>query len=282
MIVLCFLICGRFSTSTFWQTWLSLVSPQYFEILIHVSNIDSCIEQQKIEKWCNINNGTIIPSIATSWSDPSVLQAEFLLFNCALSIKKNVSHFWLISEKTLPLIHPQLLIDHCNAQWKNKTLIEMYDYNRNTSPKEVLSYLYDYKMDTWWASQFLLLKRDHFLLIRHHWEHYFNEFKTLPWSYYSQQDVHLPMEEWIIPTLLVHFVGLKYIINTPVVIAKFTNDCVRADEYNMEETLKHLPMWLKRANTLTIPSGLGVRKCFDNEEVLSFLKTTNWGFQYRR
>jgi hypothetical protein len=224
MICCCFLICGHFYAMTVWSQWLAKCRARFPEravgVVVHASN---CTESDYagVRSWCHQWSGSLVETIPTAWGSINIVKAEGLLFDTAKDKYPSASHFWLVSEKTVPIVSPERLFDTIASGWRLKTLytplkkvpmhtdITQYISDRNWTPKA--------------GGQFLLLNANHWSLVRDDFLRWWPFIETVIWETYIEGGGYTP-DEVIIQTLLYNLCPRKELHQHVVVADKFTTD----------------------------------------------------------
>ena len=101
------------------------VDVKYVKGFLHYSNT-SPEEEQEIISFSNETNSDLVESIQTEWGTSSLLKAEVILYDAAAQID-SITHFWLVSEKTAPIVSVPYLIKYTKDILMSKTQIAPID-----------------------------------------------------------------------------------------------------------------------------------------------------------
>ena len=207
-IAICFLISQRFETLSVWSHWMQDPRIKGF---IHYSNC-AHKEVQEIETFAKETNSTIVsPLIETSWGTTSLTRAECILYDAAFRSKlsPNITHVWLVSEKTVPVISADDLVTYKNTTLHNKSqLAFIEDPNQsdllytNEFLEKIEKIDSDMKIqNVIFGNQFKFLCKNHWQLIRDNVHKVLNTMNPkINWSEKNQRMMH--PDEFVIPTFL--------------------------------------------------------------------------------
>ncbi len=198
-IGVCFLISNRFETLPLWSKWMQSNDVKGF---IHYSNTSS-EEKEEIISFSKSTNSDIVNSIPTKWGTSSLLKAEAILYDAAAKID-SIAYFWLVSEKTAPIVSVPYLMSYTSDILRSKTQIapiddpNQYNYElyKIVSPKIAVNQLK-------FANQFKYINAAHWQRIRNYVNEMVNMIPDdLHWSKDNEKMMH--PDEFVIPTYLVH------------------------------------------------------------------------------
>lgn len=201
-IAVCFLISNRFETLPLWLRWMKSVDAKYVKGFLHYSNT-SYEEEQEIKSFSNETNSDLVDSIQTEWGTSSLVKAEAILYDAAAQID-SITHFWLVSEKTAPIVSVSYLIKYTNEILIGKTQIAPIDDSKQYEYElyDTISKKIDVK-NLRFANQFKYIHAVHWKQIR---KDVFGMIsiidEKLHWSKENENMMH--PDEFVIPTFLYH------------------------------------------------------------------------------
>jgi hypothetical protein len=232
MFCLCFLINESFPTKRVWERWL-IEGAEHVCFVLHASNCPKHIYND-IETWCNKLCGHVVDPIPTAWCNINVVKAEGLMFDVALTKFPHASHFWLVSEKTIPCLSAQNMIKQLTtSKFKHSSCINPY----LGAPllDEVRTLFKSLEWNPKKGSQFLLLFADHWKTIRESFWNFVPSIEKYAWELECTNCTSLPPEEFLIQTILVTRISKKYIKPHCVVLDRFEPGALRARELHIGE-----------------------------------------------
>ena len=208
MFVCCFLINKKFPTKSIWYRWLRC-SGEYVSVVLHISNC-STITYDIIDAWSRAFNGIIVEPVETSWGGIGIVKAEAALFNTAKTYFPTATHYWLVSETTVP----------CLPAWRMNNVLQTKRFNSmsmiSPQPKDSRCTLNKHepysKFNIVCASQFLIINSDHWVNIKKILNDWVNEIKGIPWEQECKAGESVAPDEFVIPTLLVDICGRKNVM----------------------------------------------------------------------
>lgn len=170
MIVCAFLICGDFWTAEVWKEWLAKSNGSGVACALITTNCNS-IEKEKIDAWVKEVrdlqiNVAVLSSVSSEWGKCSIVTAELDLFDTCAKEFPEYSHYFLVSEKTIPLLSANRLTDFCNSTLKNKTSLWTFENNRMFTKIFKKQVFKDLNVDLYISSQFIVMNAQHYLAIR--------------------------------------------------------------------------------------------------------------------
>ena len=231
-IAVCFLISNRFETLPLWLRWMKSVDVKYVKGFLHYSNT-SPEEEQEIISFSNETNSDLVESIQTEWGTSSLLKAEVILYDAAAQID-SITHFWLVSEKTAPIVSVPYLIKYTKDILMSKTQIapiddlKQYEYELYN----IISKKIDVKKLKF-ANQFKYIHAVHWKQIR---KDVFEMISliddNLHWSKENENMMH--PDEFVIPTFL-YYNGCEMETTEKTTWDCFENNDKRAKRLNLEE-----------------------------------------------
>lgn len=191
MAAICFLITGDIPVGKIWNLWLSNGN---FNKFAHVSR-----GSEKCKEWLVSNNIKTVDEVNTSWGAPSIATAMYNLYNAAFDTNE---YCILVSQDTIPLLSCAELSDFLESK-KISYLdnIDKFWWDNNKIEAQLVQ-KYDKAIV---ASQFGILHKDAWLIIKDKWHTYFNEFSTIYNKEYASKFAYYCMDEIFIPSMISMF-----------------------------------------------------------------------------
>ena len=199
MFCCCFLISGSFPTRQVWKQWLR-EGKQSVNFVVHVSNVSDDLKT-RISKWCNQLGGTIVESVPTSWGGIGIVRAEGLLFDTASNVYPSSTHYWLVSETTIPCLSASVIEKRLKtSRFQSCSIFSpmTQSWIESSVNKQIVSK--DWRPVT--CSQFLIIHKHHWKIIVGIFWPWLNELSSLSWESISYSGVSVAPDEFVIQTLL--------------------------------------------------------------------------------
>ena len=200
-LAVCFLISGKFHTKDLWKKWLNTNKKRIIGV-IHYSN---CSEDEKSEIYSFVENtGSQITenSIPTSWGNMSLTHAEALMYTTVEKRFPFITHYWLVSEKTVPLQSTERTLDYIETVLKDKSQIVYIDDLRQKKYVlyENMKEYIDIK-ELRFGSQFKIIHKSHWSQIKQDVLNIVSDSSLyhIHWSDTNNRMMH--PDEFIIPSL---------------------------------------------------------------------------------
>jgi len=264
-VALCILVNGAFETAPLWHEWLSSAPAGAIAgVAVHASNLTDD-EACALRDWCAANGALLTLGDATRWCDPSVASAQWALVRAARRAFPHATHVWTVSEQTAPVVSARRLEDACRGAWRGRSCFQSYcgAEQRALLPPCVLDALRGVGVrELRYASQFALLAADAVDAVDALWDAGFAAVTVtcaLPWAA-AAHDAVLPIEEFLVPTLLAHAATQLPPIAVPAVVANFEGGALRAAVLTDDEACRLIASLATAATECSTPPALGVRK----------------------
>ena len=277
--VCAFLISGNFWTASVWKEWLLNCDENIKGVVLYVSNTskeDNLLVQQFVADLKLQSNLKIVVcnSNRTEWSMPSIMRAELDLFSeCQ---KMNASHYFLISEKTIPTVSSKRLVEFCASltyPYLEKSSVDFYVLKESKDSLQVKQFKNkmksQYNTDFYAGRQFLLLNDSHFSRIKQ------DAYQILQDCEHDVDWVQegLPMDEFLLHSLLFSKFGEEGWNYAEILYASFEKGKNRASEQSDTWVQKNLSNVLEKSSQNCF--WLGARKVKATEQVLDILRSKN-------
>ena len=241
--------------------------------VVHASNCTRDVYQD-ISKWTQDLGGIVVPPTRTSWGGVGTVKAEGLLFDTATEKFPPATHFWLVSEKTIPCMSANAVQRHLKSpKYKNHSLITPI---RKIGGGLVIADVKTSLKEAGWtlelANQFLVVHRQHWVKIcKPFWE---CVPKLLPYSWEEEvvQGTSVSADEFLIQTLLASLCDKGEIKRQCVVANYFDNSFFRAQR--AREVGQSEILFAARDATNNPPLVFGIRKVFKvSQQLLCLLES---------
>lgn len=202
MICVCFLVSGTFPTRRVWTRWLR-EGREYVRFVVHASNLTTS-DYQKVVSWCTKLGGRVVDPIQTEWAGLSVVRAEGLLFDECQNNFPSTTHYWLVSEKTIPCVSAsRLVIEMKKSRCKDSSIISPFYVNGLRIAPEVVDQIKQKNWTPKMCSQFLVIHANHWRKIKETFWVWLQDLPHVDWCHLCNSESTVTPDEFVIQTLLV-------------------------------------------------------------------------------
>lgn len=259
-VVVCLLLSGPFSTLEIWDKWYQ--PGIYF--CIHMSNA-SPEEIKLVTEWAKAINAVMVSPIPTAWCDISVLKAELLLWQTARQRFPQATHYFMASEKSIPIVSAPVLLNRSAAWPPFQSYLETFQDGlvMATVPRvacvalqiTLKKFLKMKELPYTAGGQFFALAAPAFDRLESVLIIAIQALETFPWSRWAGQRRCFSPEEWLPQTLLMAMCGCGSNLQKGILVAdafdldKDNEEHLRSKLFTDQELHHVLPAVMKPPTT---------------------------------